>query len=117
MYRYVVCMYLPSLLLSKTNQFYNNAFYKYNFFQSIFSTCVYTVYTCVHAYVFLMCASVCLHVCTYVYTSNFTYVCVCLYTFMHTYAAELPLRLFACYLLICTTRSCYQSDTRTYKSK
>lgn len=55
MHVFIVCMYLPILLLSKTNQFYNNVFYKYNFFQSIFSTCVYTVYT---------------YMCTCIYISN-----------------------------------------------
>lgn len=53
MHVFIVCMYLPILLLSKTNQFYNNVFYKYNFFQSIFSTCtVYTVYIHVYMHIY-----------------------------------------------------------------
>ena len=119
MYRYVVCMYLQyaciyqfyfyQKLTNFTTTFFTNTIFFNQYFQLVY---ILYIHTCVHAYIFLMCASVCLHVCTYVYTCNYTYVCVCVYTFMHPNAAE-----FASYLLICTTRSCYQSDTRTYKSK
>lgn len=85
MHVFIVCMYLPILLLSKTNQFYNNVFYKYNFFQSIFSTCLYTVYTymctCIYISNVRICVSARMYVC--IHLQLHVRMCLCIYIYAY----------------------------------